>query len=115
MTWLNKRSIGAAVLAVLFLIVAVNALSEKGAPSEVVTDEEPESTIVEEEEEGVEETLEAVPTGWRQYYLGFTPMSYDITAESIEITYSLLSNHSDIVVHHFDSGVPWVEAYEGTS
>ncbi|MBN2336800.1 hypothetical protein JXL21_14690 [Candidatus Bathyarchaeota archaeon] len=111
---MNKRSIGAAVLAVLLLIVAVNALSEKGAPGEVIPEEEPESTIVEEEEEEVEETLETVPTGWRQFYLGFTPTPYDVTAESVETTYTLLLNHSDIVVHHFDSGVPWVEAYEGT-
>ena len=46
--------------------------------------------------------------------MGFTPMPYNITVESVELTYSLLENHSDIVVHHLDSGVPWVEAYEGT-
>lgn len=111
---MNKRTLGAAVLVILFILIAVNALSDKGNPSEVTPDEVPESTTLEEEE--VEESFvpEPVPTGWRQFYLGFTPTPYDITAESVEVTYSLLYNHSDIVVHHFDSGVPWVEAYEGT-
>jgi hypothetical protein len=45
------------------------------------------------------------------FYMGFTPFPYDITSEAVEYTYQFLSEHTDIIAHHFDSGVPWPEAY----
>jgi hypothetical protein len=47
----------------------------------------------------------------RAFYMGFTPFPYDITKETIDYTYQFLSEHTDIIAHHFDSGVPWPEAY----
>ena len=47
----------------------------------------------------------------RTFYMGLTPFPYDITQEAIENTYTFLSQHTDIIAHHFDSGVPWPEAY----
>lgn len=49
----------------------------------------------------------------RTFHLGFTPFPYDATIEARETTFDLVNSHSDIVAHHFDNGVPWVEAYRG--
>ena len=47
----------------------------------------------------------------RSFYLGLTPFPYDITNEAVDQTYRFLSEHTDLIAHHFDSGVPWPEAY----
>ncbi len=46
----------------------------------------------------------------RPYHLGFTPFPYDISQEAVDFVYDALENDSDIIAHHFDSGVPWEEA-----
>lgn len=49
----------------------------------------------------------------RPFYMGFTPFPYAISFEAIDYTYNTLLAESDLIAHHFDSGVPWVEALEG--
>lgn len=46
----------------------------------------------------------------RDFYMGFTPFPYDKSAEAIEFTYAALADDGDIINHHFDNGVPWIEA-----
>jgi len=45
--------------------------------------------------------------------MGMTPWPYDLTEEAVEETYRMLRKHTDLIVHHFDEGVPWQEALEG--
>jgi hypothetical protein len=42
--------------------------------------------------------------------MGFTPFPYDFTNEAVEFTFANINYHSDMVVHHFDNGIPWEEA-----
>jgi hypothetical protein len=49
----------------------------------------------------------------RPFHMGFTPFPYAISFEAVEYTYNTLATESDLIAHHFDSGVPWVEALEG--
>lgn len=49
----------------------------------------------------------------RPFYMGMTPNPYEYTPEAKEETYRILDEHTDIIVHHFDSGIPWPEALRG--
>lgn len=51
---------------------------------------------------------EAVET--RTFYLGFTPFPYAISQEAVDFTYEKIAADADIINHHFDNGVPWIEA-----
>ena len=46
----------------------------------------------------------------RNFKMGFTPFPYDYTDEAVNFTYTNVNHHSDMVVHHFDNGIPWEEA-----
>jgi hypothetical protein len=46
----------------------------------------------------------------RSFYMGFTPFPYAISQEAVDYTYNKIAENADIVNHHFDNGVPWVEA-----
>ena len=46
----------------------------------------------------------------RSFRMGFTPFPYDITAEAQQQSYTYAKTHGDIVLAHFDHGVPWNEA-----
>lgn len=50
----------------------------------------------------------------RSFYLGFTPFPYDISLQAVEKTYEIVGEHGDLITHHFDTGVPWPEAFEET-
>lgn len=50
------------------------------------------------------------PAATRPFYLGFTPFPYAISQEAVDFTYEKIAADADIVNHHFDNGVPWVEA-----
>lgn len=56
----------------------------------------------------------------RTFYMGFTPRPYDTppdaaTQQQVETwMQSHLTAHADIVALHFDSGIPWVEAFQDT-
>ncbi len=42
--------------------------------------------------------------------MGFTPFPYDFTNEAVEFTFANINYHSDMIVHHFNNGIPWEEA-----
>ncbi len=46
----------------------------------------------------------------RNYYLGFTPFPYDVSSVAQDYVYSKINTDADIIVHHFDDGIPWDEA-----
>jgi hypothetical protein len=49
----------------------------------------------------------------RPFYLGFTPFPYEISIEAVNYTYERIAEEADLIAHHFDNGVPWVEALSG--
>ena len=49
----------------------------------------------------------------RSFYLGFTPFPHDLALASVQETYSNITTNGDIINHHFDNGVPWIEALNG--
>lgn len=46
----------------------------------------------------------------RQFYMGFTPFPYEISQQAVDNTYRNIINDGDIIIAHFDTGVPWNEA-----
>ncbi|WP_230741912.1 hypothetical protein [Methanooceanicella nereidis] len=54
------------------------------------------------------------PSGSRSFYMGMTPFPYDNTIDARIETYRFIKEHSDLAIHHFDSGVPWPEAFNNT-
>ena len=68
---------------------------------------------VEKRKEEVEEELNISLPESRSFYMGTTPLPYDFTKQAVEKTYGIVSEHTDLIAHHFDSGVPWPEAFEG--
>lgn len=57
--------------------------------------------------------LHAQPDEPRPFHLGFTPFPYDISFEAVDFTYAAIAEDADLIVHHFDNGVPWPEALSG--
>lgn len=51
----------------------------------------------------------AAPTE-RHFYMGTTPFPYEASETAVNYTYQKISESTDIINHHFDNGVPWVEA-----
>jgi len=49
----------------------------------------------------------------RSFYMAFTPFPYDLSQNAIDFVYEKLASDADIINHHFDDGVPWVEALSG--
>lgn len=49
----------------------------------------------------------------RSFLLGFTPFPYAHSEEAVDYVYNKIETDGDIINHHFDNGVPWVEALEG--
>jgi hypothetical protein len=49
----------------------------------------------------------------RNFYMGFTPFPYESSVDAANFTYARLSEDADIINHHFDNGVPWIEAFSG--
>ncbi len=48
----------------------------------------------------------------RSFYMGFTPFPPDWSAKAVDEVYAFVKDHSDLVAHHFDGGIPWQEALE---
>ena len=49
----------------------------------------------------------------RPFFLGFTPFPYDVTEDGLLFGYEAIRRDGDLVVQHFDDGIPWPEAYSG--
>jgi hypothetical protein len=50
----------------------------------------------------------------RSFYMSMSPFPYDLTNKAQIETYGFLHEHTDMAFHHFDSGVPWPEAYNNS-
>lgn len=50
----------------------------------------------------------------RNFFMGFTPFPYDISQEAVEYVYGKIAADADIISHHFDDGIPWSEALNGS-
>lgn len=55
------------------------------------------------------------PPQSRTYAMGFTPFPYAISTNAVDYTYQTLEQSADLMCHHFDDGVPWVEALNNTA
>src|SRR5687768_11235989 len=49
----------------------------------------------------------------RSFRMGFTPFPYEISETAANYVYTKLQSEADVINHHFDNGVPWVEALSG--
>ena len=53
--------------------------------------------------------------GSRCYHMGLTPFPYDVSGvDKIEYVYQKVAADADLIAHHFDNGIPWDEALNGT-
>lgn len=50
----------------------------------------------------------------RSFYMGFTPFQHSWIEDTLAETYQQIHQHGDLILHHLDDGVPWVEAYNDT-
>jgi hypothetical protein len=57
----------------------------------------------------------ATPKEKRTFYMGTTPWPADLSLAEVDKTYDFINNNCDIVAHHFDEGIPYEEAFKGTS
>ncbi|KXK50460.1 MAG: hypothetical protein DCC53_02730 [Chloroflexi bacterium] len=57
--------------------------------------------------------LAVPPPDTRPFYLGFTPFPHEISVEAVQYTYDRIAEDADLIVQHFDNGVPWPEALDG--
>jgi hypothetical protein len=53
---------------------------------------------------------QAQPPTTREFLLGFTPFPYAISLDAVIYTYERIADDADLIVQHFDNGVPWTEA-----
>jgi len=51
----------------------------------------------------------------RSFDMGFTPWLYEASTNAIDVTYSRLSTHGDMIKHHIMGGIPWQEALDNTA
>jgi hypothetical protein len=58
-------------------------------------------------------TGRAAPPAERAFYMGFTPFPYDVGAAAVTDTAAQLPRNADLIAHHLDEGIPWVEALSG--
>ena len=47
----------------------------------------------------------------REFYMGLTPFPFDMSGvRKIEYVYDKIATDADMIVHHFDNGIPWDDA-----
>ena len=51
----------------------------------------------------------------RSFYLGFTPFPHAFSYEAVEAAYDVINQDADMIVQHFDDGVPWFEALDNAN
>lgn len=54
------------------------------------------------------------PVAKRSFYMGFTPWLYEASTNAIDVTYSRMTTHGDMIKHHIMGGIPWQEALDQT-
>ncbi len=52
---------------------------------------------------------------YRTYALGFTPFPYAMTEQAYINTWTVIATDGDMAALHYDGGVPWQEALDGTA
>jgi hypothetical protein len=57
----------------------------------------------------------AKPPATRSFYLAMTPFPYDASPDAAVQTCKFVREHTDMVAHHFDDGVPWGEMAVGVT
>jgi hypothetical protein len=60
---------------------------------------------------GVVHAQDATPET-RPFLMGFTPFPYDVSVPAAFYTYETLPQNADVIMHHFDNGIPWQEALD---
>src|SRR5262245_26364639 len=50
----------------------------------------------------------------RPFVMGFTPFPYARSVQAVTDTWAAIGRDADLVVFHYDDGVPWQEAYDQT-
>ncbi len=55
-------------------------------------------------------TVHAQSADSRSFLMGFTPFPYEVSVEAVTYTYDRIADDADLIVQHFDNGVPWTEA-----
>ena len=48
----------------------------------------------------------------RPFFMGFTPFPWEMTVEAVMDTGKFIVDNGDIISHHLEQGVPWVEAMD---
>lgn len=56
----------------------------------------------------------SAPVKQHQTALGFTPWPADLNETGVNRTYAFVAQHSNLIAHHFDGGVPWDAALSDT-
>jgi hypothetical protein len=51
----------------------------------------------------------------RSFSLGFTPFPHAFTQEAVDDAYDVIKRNADMIVQHFDDGVPWQEALDNAN
>jgi hypothetical protein len=54
------------------------------------------------------------PTETRSFAMGFTPFPYARSVQAVQDVWAAIERDADLVVFHYDDGVPWQEAYDQT-
>lgn len=49
----------------------------------------------------------------RSFYMGFTPFPHDVTDDALAYIIERTQSDGDLIAHHLDEGIPWVEALNG--
>ena len=52
------------------------------------------------------------PNFKRSFFMGFTPFPWDMTIDAIMDTAKFIVENGDMVSHHLEQGVPWIEALD---
>ncbi len=55
------------------------------------------------------------PVEQRAFYMGFTPWLYEASLDAIDVTYSRISTHGDMIKHQIQGGIPWQESLDQTA
>ena len=51
----------------------------------------------------------------RSFYMGFTPFPHAFNVAAVEAAYDVISRDADMIVQHFDDGIPWQEALDNAN
>lgn len=57
----------------------------------------------------------SIETEARSFYMGFTPFPHAFSVAAVEAAYDVISRDADMIVQHFDDGIPWQEALDNAN